>query len=51
MVRLEIDNPDSLIEQMADAVVKRIDEREKINIIAEAVMERLREMESKEEKS
>ena len=48
---MEINDADSFIEQIADAVVKRIDEREKINIIAEAVMTRIREMESKEEKS
>ena len=48
---MEIDNVDSFIEQIADAVVKRIDEREKISIIAEAVMDKIREMKSKEEKS
>ena len=48
---MEIDNVDSFIEQIADAVVKRIDEREKINIIAEAVMDKIREMESEKEKS
>ena len=45
---MEVSNVDSFIEQLADAVVKRIDEREKINTIAEAVMERLREQQSKE---
>jgi len=48
---LEVDNVDGFIEQLADAVVKRIDEREKINTIAEAVMERLRETKSEEEES
>ena len=48
---MEINDADCFIEQIADAVVKRIDEREKINLIAEAVMARIREMESKEEKS
>lgn len=46
---MEVTDVDSLIEQLADAVVKRIDEREKINIIAEAVMQRLREQESEKE--
>ena len=49
--RLEIDNADSFVEQIADAVVNRIDEHEKINLIAAAVMERLREMEAKAEES
>lgn len=48
---MEIDNADSFVEQIADAVVKRIDEHEKINLIAAAVMERLREMEAKAEES
>lgn len=48
---VEIVNPEGFIEQLADAVVKRIDEREKINIIAEAVLERLREKKPKEKKS
>jgi len=46
---VEIENVDSFIERIADAVVKRIDEHEKINLIAAAVMERLREKESKPE--
>ena len=48
---MKVADVDSFIERIADEVVKRIDEREKINLIAEAVLTRVREMESKEERS
>ena len=48
---MEVSNVEGFIEQLADAVVKRIDEREKINTIADVVLERLREMKLQEEKS
>ncbi|MCE5313477.1 MAG: hypothetical protein ABFD49_01730 [Armatimonadota bacterium] len=43
---MEIPDIDAFVENLADAVVKRIDEREKINLIAEAVLDRIREKES-----
>jgi hypothetical protein len=41
---METGDVDSLIERIAEAVVNKIDEREKINLIAQAVLERLQEM-------
>ena len=33
-----------IVERIAEAVVRKIDEREKINLLAEAVLERMREL-------
>lgn len=41
---MELDDADAFIKRIAEAVVRKIDEREKINMIAQAVLERLREM-------
>jgi hypothetical protein len=41
---VKLDDVDAFIERIAEAVVRKIDEREKINIIAQAVLERLGEM-------
>ena len=48
---MEIEDPDAFVEKLADAVIKRIDEREKINLIAEAVLDRLREKEKESDKT
>jgi len=40
---------DAFIERTAEAVAKKIDEQQKINLIAQAVIERLREMEAEPE--
>lgn len=37
---------DELIEKIAEAVVRKLDERRKIELIAEAVIEKLREQET-----
>jgi hypothetical protein len=41
---LDIQDTDALIERIADAVVAKIDEREKINILAQMVIERMKEL-------
>lgn len=41
---MQLDDADTFIERIAEAVVRKIDEREKINMIAQAVLWRLREM-------
>jgi hypothetical protein len=37
---------DELVEKIAEAVVRKLDERRKIDLIAEAVIEKLREREA-----
>jgi hypothetical protein len=37
---------DELVEKIAEAVVRKLDERRKIDLIAEAVIEKLREQEA-----
>ncbi len=37
---------DELVERIAEAVVRKLDERRKIELIAEAVIEKLREQEA-----
>ncbi len=39
---------DELVEKIAEAVVRKLDERRKIELIAEAVIEKLREQEALE---
>lgn len=42
---MQIDKSDvALIDAIAEAVVKKIDERDKINLLAQAVMERMQEI-------
>ncbi len=38
---------DELVEKIAEAVVRKLDERRKIELIAEAVIEKLKEMEAR----
>jgi hypothetical protein len=39
-----MEQSDEFIERIADAVVRRIDEREKINLLAQVVLDRLAEL-------
>lgn len=41
---MEIFDTNTFIEKIADAVIAKIDERDKINLLAMAVLDRLQEM-------